>query len=184
MNTIWHKKETLPTISLSPEGRVLKIFLKSSDLDLYEGYRALYHEVFLALWTPGSSRFFQSSKKFRKQKLLMIILIPMFENVHFVIKKYILLYFSENIFLFTIWPLVGTFQIKFLTPRNNCKNFKLTVKNCKRTKICKQIVKNSKQTSKYRRFANVSRIEARLEYKRGQFSEKINRSTTRIEARF
>ena len=97
------KKTLLPTISLSPEGRVLKIFLKSSDLDLYEGYRALYHEVFLALWTPGSSRFFQSSKKFRKQKLLMIILIPMFENVHFVIKnKYLIIFFWEYISFYNL----------------------------------------------------------------------------------
>ena len=64
----------LPTISLSPDGKLLKVFLKSSDLDLYEGYNALYQEVFLALWTPGSSLLLQlKNKKNLKKKCKQIV---------------------------------------------------------------------------------------------------------------
>ena len=72
------KSPYLPTISLSPEGKLLKVFLKSSDLDLYEGYNALYQDVFLALCTPGSSLLLQLKKKLTKkiEQLIFVNIFP------------------------------------------------------------------------------------------------------------
>lgn len=45
---IFCKHKYLPTTKRSSSGTPLNSFLKSSDLDLYDGYKTLYHDFFLA----------------------------------------------------------------------------------------------------------------------------------------